>query len=127
MRLHVRRRLELPAFTPSFLLRAAWKYGVGLGVAAAVLTAGGVDRVQPNGHALALNVLPTNVPCGPIATDAGDPHTATWTAVSSPYGTGSTYNLPVTFACKVPSCKRTVTSDPISTPSVDRTTRPSGV
>ena len=95
MRLHVRRRLELPACTPSFLLRAALKYGVGLGVAAAVLTAGGVDRVQPNGHALALNVLPTNVPCGPIATDAGDPHTATWTAVSSPYGTGSTYNLPV--------------------------------
>jgi len=95
VRLDVLRRLQLPASPPSFLLRAAWKYGVGAGVAAVVLTAGGVDRVQPSGHALATNVLPTNVPCGTIATDAGDPHTATWTAISSPYGTGSTYNLPV--------------------------------
>jgi Right handed beta helix region len=95
VRLDVLRRLQLPASSRGFLLRAALKYGVGVGVAAVVLTAGGVDRVQPNGHALAVNVLPTNVPCGLIATDAGDPHTATWTAVSSPYGTGSTYNLPV--------------------------------
>ncbi len=95
MTLDVRRRLQLPALPPSLLLRAAWKYGVGVGVAAVVLTAGGVDRVQPNGHALASNVLPTTVPCGQIATDANDPHTATWTAIKSPYGTGSPYNLPV--------------------------------
>src|SRR3989454_857156 len=95
VRLDVRRRLQLPASPPSVLLRAAWKYGVGVGVAAVVLTAGGVDRVQPNGHALASNVLPTTVPCGQIATDANDPHTATWTAIKSPYGTGSPYNLPV--------------------------------
>ena len=88
MTLDVRRRLQLPALPPSLLLRAAWKYGVGVGVAAVVLTAGGVDRVQPNGHALASNVLPTTVPCGQIATDANDPHTATWTAIKSPYGTG---------------------------------------
>ncbi len=93
--LDVRRRLQLPALPPSLLLRAAWKYGVGVGVAAVVLTAGGVDRVQPNGHALASNVLPTTVPCGQIATDANDPHTATWTAIKSLYGTGSPYNLPV--------------------------------
>src|SRR3989475_2831261 len=95
VRLDVLRRLQLPASPPSLLLRAAWKYGVAVGVAAVVLTAGGVDRVQPNGHALASNVLPTTVPCGQIATDANDPHTATWTAIKSPYGTGSPYNLPV--------------------------------
>ena len=69
MRLDVLRRLQLPASPPSFLLRAAWKYGVAVGVAAVVLTAGGVDRVPPNGHALATSVLPTTVPCGTIATD----------------------------------------------------------
>jgi hypothetical protein len=95
VRLDVFRRLKPPASPPSFLLRAAWKYAVGAGIVAVVLTGGGVDRVPPQGHALATNVLPTTVPCGPIATDPGDPHTATWTAVSSPYGTGSTYNLPV--------------------------------
>src|ERR1700737_958630 len=94
LRLDARRRLKPPASPTGLLLRAAWKYGLGVGIAALLLTAGGVDRVQPNGQALATNVLPTNVPCGPIATDTGDPHTATWTAISSPYGTGSTYNLP---------------------------------
>jgi hypothetical protein len=96
VRLDVRRRLRLPAWRPSFVLRAAWKYGLGVGVAAVLLTAGGVDRVQPNGHALATSVLPTTVPCGTIATDLNDPSTATWTATSSPYpGTASPYNLPV--------------------------------
>ena len=96
MRLDVVRRLKPPASSTNFLLRAAWKYGLGVGIAAVVLTAGGVDRVQPNGHALASNVLPTTVPCGQIATDVGDPHTATWTATRSPYpGTASPYNLPV--------------------------------
>lgn len=96
MRLDVVRRLKPPASSTSFLLRAAWKYGLGVGIAAVVLTAGGVDRVQPNGHPLASNVLPTTVPCGQIATDVGDPHTATWTALKSPYpGTASPYNLPV--------------------------------
>jgi hypothetical protein len=96
VRLDAVRRLKPPASSASFLLRAAWKYGLGVGIAAVVLTAGGVDRVQPNGHALASNVLPTTVPCGQIATDSGDPHTATWTATRSPYpGTASPYNLPV--------------------------------
>src|SRR5207245_8966631 len=96
VRLDVLRRLKPPASPTSSLLRAAWKYGLGVGIAAVLLTAGGVDRVQPNGHALATNVLPTPVPCGPIATDPLDPHTATWTATKSPYpGTGSPYNLPV--------------------------------
>ncbi|TMF97897.1 MAG: hypothetical protein E6I10_06140, partial [Chloroflexi bacterium] len=96
MRLDVLRRLQLPASPPSLLLRAAWKYGVAVGVAAVVLTAGGVDRVPPNGHALATSVLPTTVPCGTIATDLNDPTTATWTATKSPYpGTASPYNLPV--------------------------------
>ncbi|MDQ6712451.1 MAG: hypothetical protein M3Z28_04595, partial [Candidatus Dormibacteraeota bacterium] len=95
MRLDVLRRLTLPASPPRFLLRAAWKYGLGVGVAALVLTAGGVDRVQPNGYALTTSVLPTTVPCGTIATDLNDPSTATWSAIKSPYGTGSPYNLPV--------------------------------
>jgi len=96
VRLDVLRRLQLPASPPSLLLRAAWKYGVAVGVAAVVLTAGGVDRVQPNAHALATSVLPTTVPCGTIATDLNDPTTATWTATKSPYpGTASPYNLPV--------------------------------
>jgi hypothetical protein len=108
VRLDVFRRLKPPASPPSFLLRAAWKYAVGAGIVAVVLMGGGVERVPPQGHALATNVLPTTVPCGPIATDPGDPHTATWTAVSSPYGTGSTYNLPVNATNNpdptVPSC-----------------------
>src|SRR5713101_4780874 len=96
VRLDAVRRLKPPASSASRLLRAAWKYGLGVGIAAVVLTAGGADRVQPNGHALATNVLPTTVPCGQIATDLGDPHTATWTALKSPYpGTASPYNLPV--------------------------------
>src|SRR6266851_3438847 len=96
VRLDAVRRLKPPASSASLLLRAAWKYGLGVGIAAVVLTAGGADRVQPNGHALATNVLPTTVPCGQIATDLGDPHTATWTATKSPYpGTASPYNLPV--------------------------------
>ena len=96
MRLDVVRRLKRPASPPAFLLRAAWKYGLGAGIAAVLLTAGGADRVQPNGHALATNVLPTTVPCGTIVTDAGDPTTATWTATRSPYpGTASPYNLPI--------------------------------
>ncbi|HVS06724.1 MAG TPA: NosD domain-containing protein, partial [Candidatus Dormibacteraeota bacterium] len=89
------RRLKPPASPTGFLLRTSWKFGLGVGILAVLLTAGGVDRVQPNGHALATNVLPTTVPCGPIATDASDPTTATWTAIKSPYGTGSPYNLPV--------------------------------
>src|SRR2546426_6297484 len=96
VRLDVLRRLQLPASPPSLLLRAAWKYGVAAGVMAVVLTAGGVDRVQPNGHALATSVLPTTVPCGTIATDLNDPTTAPWSATKSPYpGTASPYNLPV--------------------------------
>src|SRR5205823_11991015 len=73
VRLDVLRRLQLPASPPSLLLPAAWKYGVAVGVAAVVLTAGGVDRAQPNGHVLATSVLPTTVPCGTIATDPNDP------------------------------------------------------
>jgi len=95
VRLDVVRRLKPPASPTSFLLRASWKYGLGVGIVAVLLTAGGVDRFQPDGHALATNVLPTTVPCGTIATDASDPTTATWTATKSPYGTGSPYNLPV--------------------------------
>jgi hypothetical protein len=89
------RRLKPPVSPTSFLLRAAWKYGLGVGIVAVLLTAGGVDKVQPSGHALATNVLPTTVPCGTIATDPTDSTTATWTATKSPYGTGSPYNLPV--------------------------------
>ena len=95
MRLDVLRRLKPPASPTGFLLRTSWKFGLGVGIVAVLLTAGGVDRVQPNGRALATNVLPTTVPCGPIATDASDPTTATWSATNSPYGTGSPYNLPV--------------------------------
>ncbi len=95
MRLDVVHRLKPPASPTTFLRRHAWKYGLGVGIAAVLLTAGGVERAQPHPQSLASTVLPTNVPCGPIATDLGDPHTATWTAISSPYGTGSTYNLPV--------------------------------
>jgi len=95
VRLDPVRRLKPPASSASILLRAALKYGIGVVVAAVVLTAGGVDRIQPHGQALASNVPPTTVPCGPIATDPLDPHTATWTATKSPYGTGSPYNLPV--------------------------------
>src|SRR2546429_6278905 len=96
VRLDVLRRLQLPASPPSLLLRAAWKYGVAVGVAAVVLTAGGVDRVPPNGHALAPSLLPPTVPCGTIATDLNDRTTATWTATKSPSpGPASPYNLPV--------------------------------
>src|SRR6202165_3352663 len=96
LRLDVVRRLKPPASSPSLLLRAAWKYGLGVGIAALLLTAGGVDRVQPSGHALATNVLPTTVPCGEILTDSPTSLTATWTATKSPYpGTASPYNLPV--------------------------------
>lgn len=95
VRLDVVHRLKPSALPAAHLRRHAWKYGVGAAIAALALTAGGVETAQPHPHALASTVLPTNVPCGPIATDPGDPHTATWTAVSSPYGTGSTYNLPV--------------------------------
>ena len=108
MRLDVVHRLKPPASPTTFLRRHAWKYGLGVGIAAVMLTAGGVERVQPHPQSLASTVLPTNVPCGPIATDLGDPHTATWTAISSPYGTGSTYNLPVNATNNpdptVPSC-----------------------
>jgi hypothetical protein len=96
VRLDALRRLEPPASPPGFLLRAALKYAVGVGIAAVVLTGGGVEQVPPHGHSLATNVQPTNVPCGTIATDLNDPTTATWTAVKSPYpGTASPYNLPV--------------------------------
>ena len=95
MRLDLVRRLKWPASPSGLPLRAAWKYGLGAGIAAVLLTAGGVNRLQPNGHALATNILPTTVPCGTIATDPLDPNTATWRADTSPYGTGSPYNLPV--------------------------------
>ena len=95
MRLDLVRRLKWPASPSGLPLRAAWKYGLGAGIAAVLLTAGGVNRFQPNGHALATNILPTTVPCGTIATDPLDPNTATWRADTSPYGTGSPYNLPV--------------------------------
>ena len=110
MRLDVLHRRKPPASPASLLLRDAWKYGVGIGIAAVLFTAGGVDTVQPHrtGNVLASSVLPTTVPCGPIATDAGDSHTATWTATSSPYGTGSPYNLPISSTNNpdptVPSC-----------------------
>ncbi|TME51931.1 MAG: hypothetical protein E6I60_10125, partial [Chloroflexi bacterium] len=84
-----------PVSPASLLLRDAWKYGLGVGIAAVLLTSGGVDRVQSPAHVLADSVLPTTVLCGDIPTDPGNPHTATWTATSSPYGTGSPYNLPV--------------------------------
>jgi parallel beta-helix repeat protein len=80
------------------LLRDAWKLALALGIVGLLLTSRGAEQVQPNPRALANNVLPTNVPCGTIPTDAGDPTTATWTATSSPYGTGSPYILPVNAA-----------------------------
>jgi hypothetical protein len=98
VRLDVVRRLKPPASPTGFLLRTSWKFGLGVGILAVLLTAGGVDRVQPNGHALATNVLPTTVPCGPIAEDSLNSHTAHWSATRSPYGTGSPYNLPVNTA-----------------------------
>src|SRR5260370_25400011 len=95
VRLDAVRRLKPPASSASFLLRAAWKYGLGVGIAAVLLTAGGVDRVQPNGHALATNVLPTTVPCGTIATDPPDSTTPTRPAPNSPAGTRTPSNWPV--------------------------------
>src|ERR1700756_3631662 len=64
------------------LLRDAWKLALSLGIVALLLTSRGAEPAQPNPRALANNVLPTNVPCGTIPTDAGDPTTATWTATS---------------------------------------------
>lgn len=79
------------------LLRHGWKIGFAV-LALALLTTRGVEQVQTNGRALDNTILPTNVPCGTIATDSASSNTATWTATTSPYGSGSPYHLPINFA-----------------------------
>ena len=93
MRLIVIHRLAKPASPGRFLARHAWKLGLGL-VVIALLTARGAGQTYTQPHSLATNVTPTTVPCGAIKLDATSTDTATWTAVSSPYGTGSPYILP---------------------------------
>jgi parallel beta-helix repeat protein len=93
VRLDARHRLKPPASLANILARHAWKLGLGV-VVAALLTARGAGQVYTHPHTLATSVVPTSVPCGDIKLDAGSADTATWTATSSPYGTGSPYILP---------------------------------
>ena len=93
MRPVVFHRLARPASPGTLLARHAWKLGLVV-VVAALLTARGTGQTYTQPHVLATNVTPTTVPCGPIQLDANSADTATWTAVSSPYGTGSPYILP---------------------------------
>src|SRR5207302_534745 len=86
-------RISRPASSGRCLARDAWKLGLGL-VVIALLTARGAGQTYTQPHSLATNVTPTTVPCGAIKLDATSTDTATWTAVSSPYGTGSPYILP---------------------------------
>jgi parallel beta-helix repeat protein len=93
VRLDVRHRLKPPSSPAEILARNAWKLGLGV-VVAVLLMARGAGPVYTHPHALATSVVPTSVPCGDIKLDPGSPDTATWTATSSPYGTGSPYILP---------------------------------
>src|SRR6202022_46282 len=93
VRLDVRHRLKPPASPANILARHAWKLGLGV-VVVALLTARGAGQTYTHPHALATSVVPTSVPCGDIKLDARSTDTATWTATSSPYGTGSPYILP---------------------------------
>src|SRR6202022_1622817 len=93
VRLDVRHRLKPPASPANILARHAWKLGLGV-VVVALLTARGAGQTYTHPHALATSVVPTSVPCGDIKLDAGSTDTATWTATSSPYGTGSPFILP---------------------------------
>jgi len=82
-----------PTSPISFLARNAWKLGLGV-VVAMLLTSRGAGQTYNHPRVLATNVVPTTVPCGAIKLDSGSTDTATWTAISSPYGTGSPYILP---------------------------------
>ena len=93
MRLDVRRRLKPPSSSAEILARHAWKLGLGV-VVAVLLTARGTGPTYTHPHGLPTSVVATSVPCGDIKLDAGSTNTATWTATSSPYGTGSPYILP---------------------------------
>jgi len=93
VRLIVIHRRATPSPAASFLTRNAWKFGLGF-VVAVLLTARTAGPSYTHPRPVATNVVPTTVPCGAIKLDAGSPDTATWTAVSSPYGTGSPYILP---------------------------------
>jgi len=93
VRLDVRHRLRPTSSAAEILARHAWKLGLGV-VVAVLLTARGAGPTYTHPHALATSVVPTTVPCGDIKLDAGSADTATWTATSSPYGTGSPYILP---------------------------------
>ncbi|MEA2634684.1 MAG: hypothetical protein QOH92_1451, partial [Chloroflexota bacterium] len=93
MRLDVRHRLKPPTSPANLLARHAWKLGLGV-VVALLLTARGAGPVYTHPRGLATSVVATSVPCGDIKLDKGSSDTATWTATSSPYGTGSPYILP---------------------------------
>jgi len=93
VRLDVRHRLKPPSSPANILARHAWKLGLGV-VVAVLLTARGAGPVYTHPHGLPTSVVATSVPCGDIKLDAGSTDTATWTAVSSPYGTASPYILP---------------------------------
>jgi len=93
VRLDVRHRLKPPSSPANILARHAWKLGLGV-VVAVLLTARGAGPVYTHPHGLPTSVVASSVPCGDIKLDAGSSDTATWTAVSSPYGTGSPYILP---------------------------------
>jgi len=93
VRLDVRHRLKPPSSPAEILARHAWKLGLGV-VVAVLLTARGAGPVYTHPHGLPASVVATSVPCGDVKLDAGSADTATWTATSSPYGTGSPYILP---------------------------------
>mgnify|MGYP001427526142 CR=1 FL=1 len=93
MRLDVRHRLKPPSSPAEILARHAWKLGLGV-VVAVLLTARGAGPVYTHPHGFPTSVVATSVPCGDIKLDPGSTDTATWTAITSPYGTGSPYILP---------------------------------
>ena len=93
MRLDVRHRLKPPSSPANLLAHHAWKLGLGV-VVVVLLTARGAGPVYTHPHGLSTSVVATSVPCGDIKLDQGSSDTATWTATSSPYGTGSPYILP---------------------------------
>jgi hypothetical protein len=93
VRLDVRRRLKPPSSPANLLVRHAWKLGLGV-VLAVLLTSRGAGPVYTHPHGFPASLVATTVLCGDIKLDVGSLDTATWTATSSPYGTGSPYILP---------------------------------
>jgi parallel beta-helix repeat protein len=93
VRLDVRHRLKPPSSPANLLAHHAWKLGLGV-VVVVLLTARGAGPVYTHPHGLSTSVVATTVQCGDIKLDQGSTDTATWTATSSPYGTGSPYILP---------------------------------